>query len=743
MCVEPAGIYIIFLVVLFILAISDLIVGVSNDAVNFLNSAIGAKVASRRTILIVAGLGIALGATFSSGMMEVARKGIFNPQMFMFDEIMVIFVAVMLTDILLLDFFNTFGLPTSTTVSIVFELLGSATAIAAYKIVTENGSWSSLGDYINQEQAIFIISGIFISVLVAFAVGLVVQYLTRLIFTFDYEKQMRKFGGIFGGIAITVIVDFILLKGAKGTSFMPASAVTWIEQNTMLINGVGFIVWTIVCQIAIVVFRMNILRFIVLLGTFALAMAFAGNDLVNFIGVPIAGLISYQHWAGSGVAPDALGMDFLATSVRTDTYLLVLAGTIMTLTLIFSRKARSVTATSVDLGRQGLGTERFRPNWLSRMIVGGSISLGNAGRSIMPGSVNKGIEKRFSNSDGLSGGEKDKPAFDLVRASVNLMVAAVLIAFATSLKLPLSTTYVSFMVAMGASLSDRAWNRDSAVYRVAGVVNVIGGWFLTAIVAFSCSALVALFIINTGVIGLLLVGALVLFFVIRSSRIHKKMEAEKDESWAGIIDGNQIELDVLKTETAGYIRSTFKLIYDLYEDLIQTLEAEKSGHIDRYRKELKKLRKQVRDVQTSMYVRLQKLNTGGDAGLRYVELMHELQNVQQPIQLIATMTIDHLRNFHHPVAESQLEELDKVRIAMLEHARLWQHALDESDPDIQWSTDSTLERIIDDCLSRQIDAVRTGESGYRNSLLVNSLLLESKNLRLHAERLLAAYRKMK
>jgi phosphate/sulfate permease len=444
--------YLLFVVVLFGLAITDLVVGVSNDAVNFLNSAIGSKVAKRNTIMLVASLGVFIGATFSGGMMQVARKGIFNPDMFMFADIMAIFLAVMLTDIILLDVFNTLGMPTSTTVSIVFELLGASVAVAIIKIAGASDSMLSLGAYINSEKATQIILGIFISVGIAFTIGAVVMWISRLIFSFNYKKRLRFAGAIWGGIAFAALSYFLLFKGIKGASFVTPEFQQWVKSNTLLLLGASFLFWTILLQVLLSVFKLNIFRGIVLFGTFSLAMAFAGNDLVNFIGVPIAGLESYQSWNASGVAPGAFSMESLAKAVRTNPLLLFGAGVIMVATLWFSKKARSVTETEVNLGRQDEGAERFKANFLARSLVRMIHLLSSSLNRSIPSSLRERIGSNFelNKSRPLAA---DAPAFDLVRASVNLTVASALIALATSLKLPLSTTYVSFMVAMGTSLA--------------------------------------------------------------------------------------------------------------------------------------------------------------------------------------------------------------------------------------------------------------------------------------------------
>lgn len=500
-------------------------VGVSNDAVNFLNSAIGSKVASRKVIMIIASLGIFIGATFSSGIMEVARKGIFFPDQFLFTEVMIIFLAVMITDIILLDTFNTFGLPTSTTVSIVFEILGAATVVASMKVIGNGDTLDKLAQYINTDSALAIISGIFLSVGVAFTVGMIVQYLSRIIFSFEYYKRLKYVGAIWSGFALAALTYFLLVKGAKGASFISEEQAVWFQEHALTVYITSFIVWSVTLQVIHSFLQFNILRIVVLFGTFALAMAFAGNDLVNFIGVPIAGMESFQAWSASGQEAEEYLMDSLNKPVQTPTYLLLIAGFIMVLTLWFSKKARKVTETQVDLSRQEDGEERFSANIVSRTIVKGAVSVGAATVKVVPNGLLERIEHNFKNLDKID--EKNKPAFDLVRASVNLTVASMLISLATSLKLPLSTTYVSFMVAMGAALADRAWGRESAAYRVAGVLNVILGWFMTALIAFSVSGLLAFLIyyFGLGTVGVLVI--IVIFMIYRTFRYYQAIEKKK------------------------------------------------------------------------------------------------------------------------------------------------------------------------------------------------------------------------
>jgi len=483
--------YLYLVIALLVLAVIDLIVGVSNDAVNFLNSAIGSKVASRRVILAVAATGVFVGATFSSGMMEVARKGIFNPSFFSYADVMVIFMAVMITDVILLDLFNTLGLPTSTTVSIVFELLGASVITGLLALNANPEIADSIWNLINYEKASQIIAGIFLSVGVAFSIGAIVQWICRLLFTFRFQDRLHKYGAPFAGFAIALIVYFMLVKGVKGATFVTDELATSINERAWAIVGSAFVLATIIVVILQKYFGAHPLKIVVYIGTFSLAMAFAGNDLVNFIGVPITGYQSYGIWSDSQMAASEFNMSTLASAVQTPSFMLYGAGIIMVLTLWFSGKARKVTDTEVKLGAQGAVSERFKPNLISKGIVNAAGQFANFFTGIVPRRTVITINWRFRS---LRINSEDRPAFDLVRASVNLMVASILIAFASSLKLPLSTTYVSFMVAMGTSLADRAWGAESAPYRVAGVLNVIGGWFLTAMGAFTAAGIIALLI---------------------------------------------------------------------------------------------------------------------------------------------------------------------------------------------------------------------------------------------------------
>lgn len=517
-------IYLGIVLFLFVLAIFDLVVGVSNDAVNFLNSAIGAKAASFKTIIFIAGVGVFIGAALSNGMMDIARHGIYQPQHFYFAEIMCILLAVMLTDVVLLDVFNTMGMPTSTTVSMVFELLGGTFALALIKVYSSEGTLG-LGDLINTDKALSVIMAIFVSVAIAFFFGMLVQWLARIVFAFNYKKHMKYSIGIFGGLAATSIIYFMLIKGLKDSSFMTAEYKQWIHENTLTLVAAFFVFFTILMQI-LHAFKVNVFKVIVLMGTFALALAFAGNDLVNFIGVPLAGYSSFMDYTANGQAAGADGylMTSLLGPAKTPWYFLFGSGAVMVIALATSKKAHNVIKTSVDLSRQDEGEENFGSTPIARTLVRFSLTMANGISKIVPEGTKRWMDSRFRKDEAILA---DGAAFDLVRASVNLVLAGLLIALGTSLKLPLSTTYVTFMVAMGTSLADRAWGRDSAVFRITGVLSVIGGWFITAGAAFTICFFVTLIIYYGGTAAIVLLIALAVFMLIRSQVMYKKRKEKE------------------------------------------------------------------------------------------------------------------------------------------------------------------------------------------------------------------------
>jgi len=640
--------YILIVGVLFLLAISDLIVGVSNDAVNFLNSAIGSKAAPFKIILAIAAAGVLVGAVFSNGMMEVARKGIFNPEFFGFSEIMIIFMAVMLTDILLLDFFNTIGLPTSTTVSIVFELLGSAVAVSIYKVSRSVDSLHEVSDFINVNSSVMIIVGIFLSVVIAFSVGMIVQWIVRLAFSFNVKKSFKYWTGIWGGFAITAILFFLLIKGAKGSTLISADMLASIKENTARVLLISFVGWTLLFQLLTMFTRVNVMKITVLVGTFALAMAFAGNDLVNFIGVPLAGFESFKAFMASGSGdPSGFMMTALQGKVNTPIYFLIAAGLIMVLTLRFSKKAKSVTATTIDLSRQGVGSERFASSSVRR-----AVDTGNGVARITPPAVVRYVQGRFDEENNRDG-KDPKVAFDLVRASVNLVVASILIAIGTSLKLPLSTTYVTFMVAMGTSLADGAWGRESAVYRITGVLTVVGGWFFTAFSAFLASFLIASLIFFGKLPVILILIILSIFLLLRTHAFHKRRAEKQERLDSQIITASYEVVKSCDDEVKRTISKVSKILSMTYTNLLK----EKHKELKKLRKEAKSLSKEIKAISESIPDTLRKFEENElESGHHYVQLVAYMKEMSNSLMHIVQPAYNHLDN-NHPLDKEQLDTL--------------------------------------------------------------------------------------
>ena len=731
-------IFLIAVIVLLFFAVIDLVVGVSNDAVNFLNSSIGSRVAPFFVIITIASLGILAGVTFSSGMMEVARKGIFHPQFFTMPELITIFMAVMLTDILLLDLFNTYGLPTSTTVSIVFELLGAAVAASAIKIMQTHGSDMALGEYINTGKAMMIIFGILLSIAVAFICGAVVQFFTRLIFTFDYRKSLKRYGSLWGGVAMTAITFFILIKGAKGASFITPEAIQWIDSHSMLILGGIFLVSAILLQIAISLFRVNIFKPIVLIGTFALAMAFAANDLVNFIGVPLAGLSAYKTAMAAG-EPLTVTMNALTQKVHSQTGILLLAGVIMVATLWLSKKARTVTETEIRLGHQEETTERFESIWLSRIIVNMADSFFRTLTSIIPHHLRKAISRRIDpHSYKAVTVQGTKPSFDLVRASVNLMVASAVVSFATSMKLPLSTTYVTFMVAMGASFSDQAWGMETAVYRVTGVLTVIGGWFLTALIAFVVSSVFATVIHYfgvPGVIGILLLAGVVIW---KNKKKHEGRVKETEE--ARVFNLKKIS----DAHTA--ISSTFDHLASLLGAVRESFDLTFDALFDQNIDELKKQRKKANQIQlwTNIIManvfKVLRLQQKGDAKIsyKYAQIIRRLQKISDGHRDIVVRCYKHIGNKHKGLLDVQIEELKKIKICILDIILKAETSFNRKEiVDYQNIVDQYLymRKLADQFNQNQIERIRTETSKTRLSILFyaivgNCIMIAKQNIKL-------------
>jgi phosphate/sulfate permease len=726
------NIYILMLVALGVLAIADLVVGVSNDAVNFLNSAIGSKAISFKTIMIVASLGIAFGALSSSGMMEVARKGIFVPGEFYFNEIMIIFMAVMITDILLLDFFNTLGMPTSTTVSIVFELLGAAVVMSLIKIsASETETLADLTRYINTDKASEIILGILLSVVVAFSVGAFIQYVSRLLLSFNFEKKAAWVGNLFGGIAATAITYFIFIKGLKGTTLIPSDYKEFVFSNTATIVAVSFVIWTVISTLLNTFFKVNIYKFIILIGTFAIAMAFAGNDLVNFIGVPIAALQSYEAWSISGVAAEAFSMEVMGKKVATPTLLLFAAGMIMVLTLVFSKKAKGVLKTSIDLSSQDSVKERFQPNFLSRGIVRLAIGTSNIFSSVIPASSQKIIEKKFEKLNVKAVKGEDAPAFDMVRAAVNLMVASILISIATSMKLPLSTTYVTFMVAMGTSLADRAWGSESAVYRVAGVLNVIGGWFFTAFIAFISAGIIAyiIFLGKGAAIAVLLLITLAL--LIRNYLAYKNNSGAK-------VDSSTLKKSESKTvqgiieESADNISHVVSRTNKIYSEVLSGLAKQDLKKLKKSKKGVEKLNAEIEELRDHIFYFIKNLDDTSVRGSSfYIIILGHLTDIAQSLELITKKSYKHVNNNHKALKFNQIKDLQEIDASFDTLLSDIVSTFDKREFEKLEGILKRKEKAFEDIsamIHKQIVRTRTEESSPKNTTLYFSLLTETKDL---------------
>lgn len=734
------NIYLVLVIVLFLLAISDLIVGVSNDAVNFLNSAIGAKAAPFKVIMGIAALGVVVGATFSSGMMEIARSGIFHPDKFYFSEIMIIFLAVMITDVILLDAFNTFGLPTSTTVSIVFELLGASVAIALMKIAHSEDPLA-LNDYINSSKALAIISGILISVVIAFSVGALVQYITRVIFSFNYHRRFKFYGALYGGFAISAIVYFMLIKGIKGASFISEETALWIKGNSFLIISVSFIGFSILLQLFNWLFKLNILKVIVLAGTFALAMAFAGNDLVNFIGVPLAGYESFKTLLlNPGVDPDLFLMSSLKGKVQTPTLFLLMAGFVMVITLFTSRKARSVVKTTVDLSRQSDGEERFASTQLSRSVVRMAISLSEGFSRIIPGAVKTYIERQFEQMP-QDKNQKDAAAFDMLRASVNLVVASILIALGTSLKLPLSTTYVTFMVAMGSSLSDRAWDRESAVYRVTGVFSVIGGWFFTAFSAFTLAFLMAMFFYYGDMYAIGAMVLLAVYLAVRTHRLHKQKEVSKADSAKEI---EQINQENILDECAVSVTTILNQTQLEYKKTIQALAEFSLRDLKKILKNVEKIDRNAKARKNTVTVVIGKLKVdAADTGHYYVQVLDYLRELLHSLNYIVQPVYNHVDNNHKELTNVQLTELKNLSQHLGNYLARISTEIKESQFQLQESIITEQQKIlalIDLFRKNEVKRIKKESGSTRNSLLFMTVLQETKNICLFSLNLYKAQR---
>ncbi|MGE0773157.1 MAG: inorganic phosphate transporter [Cyclobacteriaceae bacterium] len=721
--------YQVLVLVLLAIAAVDLIVGVSNDAVNFLNSAIGSRVAPLRIILVVASVGVLFGSLFSSGMMEVARNGLFKPDFFTFELVMIIFMSVMLTDVLLLDVYNSLGLPTSTTVSLVFEILGAAFVTGVLYSFYGLGNSPVIDDIINFSSALTIIGGIFLSVFISFIVGSLIQHLSRIIFTFDIADNTRRFGAIFGGLAITTITYFLLIKGVKGSVLVSEKQVAWIMDHTLTIVLFSVVCWSIIVQLLMWWRKINPLKVVVLLGTFSLAMAFASNDLVNFIGVPVAGLISFQHWIGSGESAAVYKMSILNSKIATEFWILLVAAAIMILTLWTNAKSRKVTETEVSLGRQDEGDEKFKPNYLSRILVGSVMYMGKAIDQLVPKELSGKLQKRFAKK--VKAKDDADPSFDLIRASVNLLTASVLISFGTANKLPLSTTFVTFMVAMGTSFADQAWGRESAVYRVAGVLNVIGSWLLTALVAFSASGIMALVLYFFGVPGFFALTAVAAFLLIRSHVVFRKKSQE--EAIANqFLSEDIVDIHQAIEESKSATVKNLKTVRNLTVQNLQALAKEKGKALAKTKSEIDKLRSQNEKLHGKIVKHIKKLEKGRLAAGRLHLLVFDLvQDLYQSSNLISEVCTNHVINHHPPPHKAYLSGLRIIETqfgnfcdSVMEQIATLDFANGPKANELHQRVKSAMDQMID----QQIIDIQKGDLGSRMGLLQTRLLLELRDM---------------
>ncbi|MEJ5351952.1 MAG: inorganic phosphate transporter [Melioribacteraceae bacterium] len=719
--------YLFFLIILFILAISDLSVGVANDAVNFINSAMGSKVASRKIILIFASAGVLIGSLFSSGMMEVARKGIFNPSMFTFPELIIVFLAVMFVDVLFLDLLNTFGLPTSTTVSMISSLLGGSVAMSFIKIFESNKNIDEIVNYINVVKVTGIFSAIFISVIISFTAGTVIQYLSRLLFTFNYEKRLKRYGAIWGSISLTSIVYFIFVKGIKGTSFLSDEFVHWVIQNSIAVLSINFVIWAVILEIIILFTNINILKPIVLIGTMSLALAFAANDLVNFIGVPLAGLSSYQIAVKSS-NPFTTTMEGLLQPAKTNPLILLASGIIMILTISLSKKAQTVTKTEINLGRQFDGYEKFDSSPIARSIVRVSISLGEKVKSIIPNKIYKKINKRFDTDKIDKHNKKDRPAFDLIRATVNLMVSSSLISLGTAYTLPLSTTYVTFMVAMGTSFADRAWGRDSAVYRVNGVITVIAGWVLTAFIAFLMAVVFTSILYYGGLTAVIAISVLAFYVIIRTTLFHKKVEKKiRKKELVFSSDG----IDYIKDSFIDDINQYFNHAINIYEEVYSGLISEKRKQLKKAVKQSKELEEQneiiIRKLLSSIHYLDDNYHEEADVG----KVISSFREISDSLIEISKISFEHIDNNHTGLAKQQKEDFKQLRnllINLLENSAKKISKKDSSKIDELNDLIHELKKSLKKTSKNQVSLIKDGAAKPRTNLLFLNILFKTENV---------------
>lgn len=713
---------------IFILAILGIIAGVSNDATNFMSAAVGTKSASYRVVTIIAALGIVIGSLMSNGMMEIARNGVFTPQYFFANEIIYIYLAVMIANLILLDVFNTLGLPTSTSVSLVFELLGATVAIAMIKM--HNGTAdASLAELINTDKALTMVVGIFLSVAIAFIFGIIVQYITRLIFSFNYLKNLKWKVGIFSGIATTALIYFMLIKGMKGAAFITADMHTWIDTHTWQLLGISFVFLTILMQI-LYFLKVNVLKLVVLIGTFALAMAFAGNDLVNFIGVPLAGLDTYIEVKRSNVAIDSLSMGSLNTMSAANTIYLVVAGILMAITLLTSKKAKIVLQTSLDLSKQNGGNESFGSSAIARSLVRFTNNMVTAVDNILPVKVKAWIERRFDNREMIL---EENASFDLIRGSVSIVLASMLIALGTSLKLPLSTTYVTFMVTMGASLADRAWSRESAVYRVTGMFAVIGGWFITAIVAFLICFLIALLFYYGGIVAMIVMIALSVLVIIKNrAKTNKNNETDDLFEQAMNTSDQEILYETLIQHNKQSINELLNISKNIYTDVVSSFIKEDIKTLRRVSNDCRLAKEKMKQLKRKEIMIMRRLDDKMINKNTWFHLSYNcIEQILYALRRICDPCKEYVDNSFTPLDKKYLPEVESLKEKVI-----W--SIDTADITISTSeysdVDGVMERIktredeVVEMSHEQMDRIQHNKENIDLALLYLNIIQESSEL---------------
>ena len=727
---------------IFVLAILGIVAGVSNDATNFMSAAVGTKSASYRAVTIIAALGIIIGSLMSNGMMEIARNGVFTPQYFYANEIIYIYLAVMIANLILLDVFNSLGLPTSTSVSLVFELLGATVAIAMIKM--HNGTADAgLTELINTDKALTMVVGIFLSVAIAFIFGIIVQYITRLIFSFNYLKNLKWKIGIFSGIATTALIYFMLIKGMKGAAFITANMHAWIDSHTWMLLGICFVFFTILMQI-LYFLKVNVLKLVVLIGTFALAMAFAGNDLVNFIGVPLAGLDTYLEVRHSELPIYSLTMGSLNTMSAANTIYLVAAGLIMAVTLLTSRKAKIVLQTSLDLSKQNGGNESFGSSAIARALVRFTNNMVTAVDNILPAKVKAWIERRFDNREMIL---EENASFDLIRGSVSIVLASMLIALGTSLKLPLSTTYVTFMVTMGASLADRAWSRESAVYRVTGMFAVIGGWFITAIVAFIICFAIAILFYYGGVIAMILMIALAVVIIIKNrAKTNKNNETDDLFDKALNTSDQEVIYETLIQHNKESISELLNISKDIYNGVVNAFMKEdiktlrKASNDCRLAKDkMKQLKRKEIIIMRRLDDKMINKNTWFHLSYNCIEqILYALRRICDPCK-------EYVDNSFTPLDKKYLPEVENLKDKVLWSLSAADNTILNSDyKDVDYIMEQITEResAVIEMSHEQMNRIQHDRDNIDLALLYLNIIQESSELVTEMRHLLRSEAKM-